>query len=91
MFSVSLLELVVPLVEVNVKHNNGASGETSHQKLLVMGQGQTPDAGVTGGECVEQSQVESSPHLHYTLVTSSHHVLPISGHQHALDVVGVQL
>ena len=89
--SVSLLELMMPLVEVNVKYNNRASAESCHQELLVMTQSQASDARVTGGECVEQSKVECPPDLHNTLVPPCHHVLPISGHQHALDIVRVEL
>jgi len=88
---VSLLELVVPLVEVNVENDDGTSCQASHQEFLVMWESKTSYAGVTGRESVEQSQIESSPHLDNALVSSSHHVLTVSRNEHALDVVGVKL
>jgi len=76
--SVSLLELVVPLVEVDVENNHRASRQASHQEFLVVRESETSDARVTGWESVEQGEVESPPYLNYSLVPTGHHIFSVS-------------
>jgi len=75
---VSLLELVVPLVEVDVENDNGPGGKSSHQEFLVVGESKTSDAGVASRESVEERQIERPPHLDNAFVSSRHHVLSVS-------------
>ena len=74
----------MPFVEVDVEHDHRPRGQASHQKpgqqrmsvykreskllLLVVRERQTPDAGVTRGEGVEQREVECPPDLSKDIV-----------------------
>jgi len=89
--SVPLLKFVVPAVKVDVEDDNRSGGQPSHQKLLIVRESERAYTGLTTREGVEQAQVESSPHLYYTLLPSCHHILPVSWNQNAIDPVGVHL
>jgi hypothetical protein len=52
--------------------------------LLIVGQGQGPNAAVAGRVGVEQGQVKGPPDLHDAPVTAGQQVFAVAGHQNAL-------
>lgn len=84
---VALLELMMPLVEINVENNEATGGKPSHQIPLIMREREGADAAITGRICIENSEVMCAPNLHNTIVSTHYQVLTITAHDHALHTI----
>lgn len=81
----------MPAVEIDVEHDDGTGGQARQEVLLIVGQGQRPDAAVASRERVQRGQVEGAPHLDDALVAGRHQILAVAGQQHALQIIVVRL